>query len=56
MLFVTLCLLSSALTVKNYFNDSINKFAPVDIELVGYYDDNRTPNVMDFVNSDKLIK
>ena len=37
MLFITLCLLSSALTVKNYFNDSINKFAPIDLEIVGYY-------------------
>ena len=56
MLFVTLCLLSSALTIKNFFNDSINKFAPVDIELVAYYHDNITPNVMDFINSDELIK
>ena len=55
MLFITLCLLSSALTVKNYFNDSINKFAPVDIEIVGYYRDT-TPNVKDFINSDELIK
>ena len=55
MLFVTLCLLSSALTVKNYFNNSINKFAPIDIEIVGYYR-NKTPDVMDFINSDKLIK
>ena len=57
MLFVTLCLLSSALTVKNYFNDSINKFAPVDLEIVGYYGDpNANLDIMEFINSDKLIK
>ncbi len=57
MLFVTLCLLSSALTIKNFFNDSIKKFAPVDIEIVGFYTD-LTPNIdiMEFINSDKLIK
>ena len=57
MLFITLCLLSSALTVKNYFNDSINKFAPVDLSLVGYYnEDNKEINLIDFINSDNLIK
>ena len=57
MLFVTLCLLSSAFTIKNYFNDSINKFAPIDLEIVGYYTD-LTPNIdiMEFINSDKQIK
>ena len=57
MLFVTFCLLSSALTVKNYFNDSIKKFAPVDIEIVGFYSD-LTPDIdiMEFINSDKEIK
>lgn len=33
MLFFTLCLLSSAFTIKNYFNDSINKYSPVDFEV-----------------------
>ena len=57
MLFITLCLLSSALTIKNYFNDSINKFAPVDLSLVGYYnEDNREINLIDFFNSDNIIK
>ena len=57
MLFITLCLLSSALTVKNYFNDSINKLAPVDLCLVGYYnEDNREINLIDFINSDNIIK
>ena len=57
MLFVTLCLLSSALTIKNYFNNSINKFAPVDIELVGQYTES-TPNIdiKDFINSDGEVK
>ena len=50
-------LLSSALTVKNYFNDSINKYAPVDLEMVGYYSDTiKDIDVMDFINSDKEIK
>ena len=57
MLFVTLCLLSSALTVKNYFNDSINKFAPIDLEIVGYYTES-TPNIdiMEFINNDNEVK
>ena len=33
MLFLTLCLLSSSLTMKNYFNGSISKYAPVDLNL-----------------------
>ncbi len=33
MLFLTLCLLSSSLSLKNYFNNSINKYAPVDLNL-----------------------
>ena len=57
MLFITLCLLSSALTIKNYFNDSINKFAPVDLSLVGYYNEyNREVNLMKFINSNNIIK
>ena len=53
MLFVTLCLLSSALTVKNYFNNSINKYAPVDIEILGYYDEeNPKVNMDDFINNE----
>ena len=52
-----MCLLSSALTIKNYFNDSINKFAPVDLSLVGYYnEDNREVNLMKFINSNNIIK
>lgn len=57
MLFITFCLLSSALTVKNYFNDSINKFSPVDLEIVGYYSDKiNNIDIMEFINSDKEIK
>ncbi len=33
MLFITICLLSSCLTMKNSMNEGIKKFAPVDIEL-----------------------
>ena len=57
MLFVTLCLLSSALTVKNYFNNSINKYAPVDIEILGYYDENnKDVNVEEFINDNLIVK
>lgn len=34
MLFVTLCLLTSAFTIKDYFNNSINTYAPVDYQIV----------------------
>ena len=38
-------------------NDSINKLAPVDLCLVGYYnEDNREINLIDFINSDNIIK
>ena len=33
MLFVTICLLSACLTMKNSMNEGIKKFAPVDIQL-----------------------
>lgn len=33
MLFFTICLLSSALTIKNYFNSNLEKLAPADVEL-----------------------
>ena len=57
MLFVTLCLLSSALTIKDYFNNSINKYAPADFELVGYYNDTvKNFDLGDFVESDNKIK
>ncbi len=66
MLFITLCLLSSAFTIKNFFNDSINKYAPVDFELIGYYKDKwregsdedeiKDINLMDFIDSDSVIK
>ena len=34
MLFVTLCLLTSAFTIKDYFNNSINTYAPVDYQII----------------------
>lgn len=48
MLFVTICLLSSCLTMKNSMNEGIKKFAPVDIQLTNrrnmdakeFYNDN----------------
>ena len=36
MLFFTFCLLSTTFTMKNYFNNSLTKNTPVDIELVSY--------------------
>lgn len=57
MLFITLCLLSSAFTISNFFNDSINKYAPVDFELVGYYDENiKNIDLTEFIESDNDIK
>lgn len=52
MLFVTLCLLSSAFTIKEFYNNSINKYSPVDFELL---EENGKDNIMDFVNN-KYIK
>lgn len=37
MLFITLCMLSSAFTIRNYFNNFINKYAPTDFEICQYY-------------------
>lgn len=57
MLFFTLCLLSSAFTIANYFNKSINKYAPVDFQLIGYYDDElKDFNLKEFVENDGIIK
>lgn len=38
MLFFTMCLLSTALTIKNYFNKELNTLAPLDVE-IGVYND-----------------
>ena len=55
MLFITLCLLSSAFTIKNYFNNSINKYAPVDFQ--GVISTNAgKEEVISSINSEKLIK
>lgn len=58
MLFITLCLLSSALTIKDYFNNSINKYAPVDFELIYWYDEDEISNeeMLNYINGDKFIK
>ena len=58
MLFFTLCLLSSAFTVKSYFDISLDDYAPVDFELRGIYSD-EIPVIdlkKEFVDSDKIIK
>ena len=57
MLFITLCLLSSAFTIKNFFNDSINKYAPVDFEIIGIYNDkNKEIDLNNFIESHEIIK
>ena len=55
MLFITLCLLSSAFTIKNYFNNSINKYAPVDFQGVISTNADKE-DVINSINSEKLIK
>ena len=55
MLFITLCLLSSAFTIKNYFNNSINKYAPVDFQGVISTNVDKE-EVINSINSEKLIK
>lgn len=58
MLFITLCLLSSAFTIKNYFNNSINKLAPADFELVGYYETgiDIEDSFNNFINDNEVLK
>ena len=57
MLFITLCLLSSALTIKNFFNSSLNKYTPADFEMVAYYDEEiNNIDFSDFLEDDKKVK
>ena len=55
MLFLTLCLLSSSLTIKNYFNSSVNKYAPVDFNLYDEADEHGETGIRKFLN-DPIIK
>lgn len=48
MLFFTLCLLSSAFTIKNFFNNSLNKYAPCDFGLELYN--------MPYITSEEVFK
>ena len=52
MLFVTLCLLTSAFTIKDYFNNSINTYAPVDYQIVSI---NQNVSVTEFLE-DTFVK
>ena len=52
MLFVTLCLLTSAFTIKDYFNNSINTYAPVDYQIVSI---NQNVRVNEFLE-DTFVK
>lgn len=59
MLFFTLCLLSSAFTIKNYFNNSINKYAPVDFELIQYFDEQEkltNEEMLNLIKEDNTFK
>ena len=58
MLFFTLCLLSSALSIKNYFNNSINKYAPVDFQVTGFYvEDHKDIDIKkDLIEKDNILK
>lgn len=57
MLFVTLCLLSSAFTVKNFYNNSINTYAPVDFELIASYKGGIKENeLINIIKSDEIIE
>ena len=49
MLFITLCLLSSTFTIKDYFNKSINEFAPIDFQIINTYSE---INIEDFLEDD----
>ena len=52
MLFVTLCLLTSAFTIKDYFNNSLNTYAPVDYQIVSI---NQNVRVTEFLE-DTFVK
>ena len=52
MLFVTLCLLTSAFTIKDYFNNSINTYAPVDYQIISI---NQNVRVTEFLE-DTFVK
>ena len=57
MLFITLCVLSSVFTIRNFLNGSINKYAPVDFELVGYYSNgNEKVDLVSFIENDEVLK
>ncbi len=46
MLFITLCLLTSAFTIKSYFNNSIRTYAPTSFQILKYEVDD-LPSTMD---------
>ncbi len=57
MLFITLCVLSSVFTIRNFLNGSINKYAPVDFELVGFYSNgNEKVDLVSFIENDEVLK
>lgn len=54
MLFITICLLSSALSIKNYFNDSLNKLCPADVEIGLDYSKEAIKNIEDFYKENEI--
>ena len=57
MLFTTLCLLSSALTIKNAFNDAFNKYNPVDLQVQRWRRNNGGDiNYNELVENNSIIK
>lgn len=53
MLFFTLCLLSSAFTIKEYFNKSLNTLCPVDYELVEF--EVNTNSILDDLDINSIV-
>lgn len=56
MLFITLCLLTSAFTIKNYFNNSLKKYAPVSFQMLDYSGINQKETIDNMVKDLKINK
>lgn len=56
MLFLTLCLLSSSLTMKNYFNNSVDKYAPVDLSIYEEVNEDGKTDIKEFIDDPEIKK
>ncbi len=54
MLFVTICVLSASLTVKNSLDKNTDELAPADIQLVKLINENNNMNIIDYINSQNV--